>query len=162
MNKDSSIYTRLENQYETLFSFLNDFKEYELKQRPTPNKWSIYEHLAHLARYQEIFDERIERILDEHEPKLPRYRAEDDPYFEEWFMYSSSEIMGNYVVQRQAIQELLTNLSSQQFMRKGIHPVFGAMSIHYWLEFFLLNEAHHLYSIFRIRQRMLAEKGTGD
>jgi hypothetical protein len=30
--------------------------------------------------------------------------------------------------------------------RKGFHPSFGALTIPQWLEFFLLHEAHHLYT----------------
>lgn len=158
MNKDSSTYTRLENQYESLLLFLSGLKEQELKKRPSPEKWSIYEHLAHLARYQEIFEDRIYIILNENDPVFERYVAEKDPAFQEWFVYNTSEIMGNYVMQRQTLHELISNLPAQQFLRKGIHPKFGIMSIHNWLEFFLLHEAHHLYAIFRIRQTMLSDK----
>ena len=32
----------------------------------------------------------------------------------------------------------------------GQHPVFGQMNLIQWLNFFLLHEAHHLFTIFKL------------
>ena len=47
--------------------------------KPVSGKWSAHEQLAHLARYHQVFLQRIDRILSEQAPEFPRYRAEYDP-----------------------------------------------------------------------------------
>jgi hypothetical protein len=38
--------------------------------------------------------------------------------------------------------------------RTGEHPVFGKMNMIKWLHFFLLHEAHHLFTIFKLASGM--------
>ena len=40
----------------------------------------------------------------------------------------------------------VNGLTPEQLERTGLHPAFGPMTIPRWLEFFLLHEAHHLYT----------------
>jgi len=46
--------------------------------RPASGEWAARENLAHLARYHEVFINRIRGILTEDAPHLGRYRAEED------------------------------------------------------------------------------------
>jgi len=55
-----------------------------LREKPVSGKWSAHEQLAHLARYHQIFLQRIDRILTEDVPEFSRYRAEDDPDWPAW------------------------------------------------------------------------------
>lgn len=55
-----------------------------LHAKPIAGKWSAHEQLAHLARYHQIFLQRIDRILSEQAPEFSRYRAEDDPDWPAW------------------------------------------------------------------------------
>ena len=57
-----------------------------------------------------------------------------------------SKLNGN----RRQILELITNLPDEQLSLKGIHPKFGTLTIVEWTEFFLLHEAHHLFTMFRM------------
>lgn len=53
---------RLRAQLDCLESLLDGTESGALDRRPVPDKWSGRENLAHLARYQEMFLRRIERI----------------------------------------------------------------------------------------------------
>lgn len=110
-------------------------------------KWSAHENLAHLARYHEIFLERITRMLKENSPVLDRYRAEEDPQWESWRTRSYKEVAAELTARREMLMSRLKALSNEDFERTGIHPKFGAMSLALWLEFFLVHEAHHLYAV---------------
>ena len=52
--------------------------------------------------------------------------------------------------QRFLISNYVSTLSESSFMRSGKHPVYGELSIPRWIEFFLLHEAHHLFTIFKL------------
>ncbi|MGZ4829774.1 MAG: DinB family protein [Candidatus Angelobacter sp.] len=137
---------------------LQDFLAVTLKGVPlealsvkvVPGKWSAHEQLAHLARYHQIFLQRIDRILTEEAPEFPRYRAEGDPDWPAWSGLPTPQLLVRISSMRAKLMARLRSLSEEDFERTGIHPKFGAMSLVLWLEFFLVHEAHHLYVVLQL------------
>jgi uncharacterized damage-inducible protein DinB len=121
-----------------------------LNVKPIPGKWSAHQQLAHLARYHQIFLQRIERILAEQAPEFSRYRAEDDPEWPAWTGLPTSQLLVRISSMRTQLMARLRSLSEEDFKRTGVHPKFGAMSLSLWLEFFLVHEAHHLYVVLQL------------
>jgi hypothetical protein len=115
--------------------------------RPASGQWSAHENLAHLARHQTVFLERLRRILGESAPQLGRYRAEEDSAWPEWSCLSTQEVLSRHKAGRAEFIRLGKGLSPTDASRVGIHPLFGDMSLALWVEFFLLHEAHHLYVV---------------
>jgi uncharacterized damage-inducible protein DinB len=128
----------------------------DLSRRAIPDKWSAQENLAHLARYHEIFLERIDRMLSSTRPVFARYRAEQDPEWEPWKCRSYSELIQALSELRVQLVIKLKSLSERDFHRVGVHPRFGEMALSQWLEFFLVHEGHHLYLVFQ-QVRILQE-----
>ncbi|MGZ4900660.1 MAG: DinB family protein [Candidatus Angelobacter sp.] len=137
---------------------LQDFLAVTLKGVPlealsvkvVPGKWSAHEQLAHLARYHQIFLQRIDRILTEEAPEFPRYRAEGDPDWPAWSGLPTPQLLVRISSMRAKLMARLRSLSEEDFERTGIHPKFGAMSLALWLEFFLVHEAHHRYVVLQL------------
>jgi hypothetical protein len=137
--------TRLETRLDALLLLLCKTGPDAITRRPLSGKRSAHENLAHLARHHEVFLERIRRILTEDEPRLARYRAEEDPQWPKWPAMPIDEMLRRLKTLRGDLIELVNNLSPDQLRRIGMHPTFGEMNIVLWVEFFLLHEAHHLY-----------------
>ncbi len=116
-----------------------------MRRRPPSGKWSAHENLAHLARYHEVFLERLRRMLTEDRPHLGRYRAENDPEAGPWMAMPTAALSKEMKRLRGELIDVVEHLSPGEFERTGIHPVLGEMSIPTWIEFFLVHEAHHLY-----------------
>ena len=152
---------RCENQLkdfltEALSGTVGDFTR-----RAIPNKWSAHENLAHVARYHEIFLQRMDRILNEDHPLFSRYRAEEDPEWELWRQKSYRDLLDRLAVLREQLVSKVRSLSDQDFRRVGEHPKFGQLELSQWLEFFLVHEGHHLYLIFQqVRMLMLKEASS--
>ena len=154
MNLQPSSHARLLTQLDALDYFLDKTTPESLKQRPKPDKWSVHENLAHLGRYHEVFSERIHQILNQKIPQFERYKSENDPQFSTWVDLPTPKILSKTNELRNKLIEWLSNLSTEQLKKTGIHPALGEMDLHGWIEFFLLHENHHLYTIFWIiRQR---------
>ena len=115
-----------------------------------PGKWSAHEQLAHLARYHQVFLQRIDRILAEQAPEFPRYRAEDDPEWPAWASLPMPQLLVRISSMRAKLMVRLRSLTDEDFERTGVHSKFGAMSLSLWLEFFLVHEAHHLYMVLQL------------
>lgn len=108
--------------------------------------WSAREHLAHLARHAEVFRSRLERILREEKPAVGRYRAEEDPEWPAWSALPWEEALAAWREARSRLTAYAASLTQEELRRTGLHPVFGELTVVQWLEFFLLHEAHHLYT----------------
>jgi len=124
-----------------------------LSLRPNPDKWSARENLAHLARYHEVFLDRIERMLAGPAPVFSRYRAEEDPEWPKWSDRPASEVLAELASLRARLIVKLRSLTEEDFHRTGTHPKFGQMNIALWLEFFLVHEGHHLYVVLELVRR---------
>jgi hypothetical protein len=127
-----------------------------LSEPAIPGKWSALENLAHLGRYHEVFQERLDQMLQTKSPLLPRYRAEDDPLWETWRTLSASEVLAKVSSLRQQLLARLKTLQADDFLRVGVHPKFGEMTLSLWLEFFLVHEGHHLYVVLQQVRRQSA------
>ena len=142
---------RCETQLQDFLSVtLNGVSAETLNAKPVSGKWSAHEQLAHLARYHQIFLQRIDRMLSEQAPEFPRYRAEDDPEWPQWSGLSTAQLLVRISSMRAKLMARLRSLNDEDFERTGVHPKFGAMSLSLWLEFFLVHEAHHLYVVLQL------------
>jgi len=142
-----SLRARLETQLEALDVVVAGVTRDLLDARPAPGEWSARENLAHLARHSTVFLERLDRILREDAPRLGRYRAEDDPEWRQWASLSVEEALHRLKDARHRLITWVSGLSRDDVRRVAVHPSFGVMTIPQWLEFFLLHEAHHLYTV---------------
>jgi uncharacterized damage-inducible protein DinB len=157
-NSNSSRLQRCETQLQDfLDAALQDVPLETLSASVVPGKWSAHDQLAHLARYHQVFLQRIERILAEQSPEFPRYRAEDDPEWPAWLSLPTPQLQVRISSMRAKLMARLRSLSEEDFERTGVHPKFGAMSLSLWLEFFLVHEAHHLYGVLQLVRELVIE-----
>jgi len=151
-----SILTRLRHQHEALPELIHDLTEEELKYRVNPDKWSAFEHIAHLAAYQPAFIGRLERIAVEPMPSFERYVAEKDPAFPDYVNTPLQILLRSISARAGEIIGKLTDLNEAGLLRTGLHPRYGQLTVMQWTQFFLLHEAHHLFTIFMLTQDLRA------
>lgn len=162
MPLSDSILTRLQFQHETISELIAGLTEQQLKQRVNPEKWSAFENIAHLAAYQPVFLLRLERILSENDPAFERYTADQDPSFPVYLEKTLTGLIGAIAGDRMAITVKLREMSETALQRTGIHPKFGGLTTVLWAEFFLLHEAHHLFTLFQLVQALRAVQVSAD
>ena len=148
----ASLKSRLKDQHTSLAVLITDLDNNKLSYRPEPGKWNIHDNIVHLTVYQPIFINRINTILEKDKPTFNPYRADDDPVFltsREWDM---KDLLNRLNSDREQLYRLIINLSEQELERTGIHLRYGTLTIIQWTEFFLLHEAHHQFTIFKLAQ----------
>jgi len=118
----NSLLARLTSQYQTMAALISGIDEERLLKRPAPGKWNIQDNIAHLAVYQPVFIERINKILSSHRPTFGRYRADNDPEFEAWRSLPIDDLLHQINTDRQLIIELLNRLTETELSRIGTHP----------------------------------------
>jgi hypothetical protein len=139
----------LRHQHKALSELTADLTEQQLRQRINPDKWSAFEHIAHLAAYQARFVSRLYRIMAEDEPSFQAYVAEADRRFLDYLEFPLEGLFELIHVRAQQIRATLTvTFKDTDLLRTGLHPKYGKLTVPQWTEFYLLHEAHHLYAIF--------------
>jgi uncharacterized damage-inducible protein DinB len=146
----ASAQTRLQYQHETIAELTKDISEEQLKKRIHAGKWSAFENIVHLCAYQPTFIFRIERMLKEEGPLFERYVAENDDNFYECLKLSLSALISQINNDRAGIISNLKDLDKIQLNRTGSHPKYGLLKLSQWIDFFLLHEAHHLWTIMQL------------
>jgi uncharacterized damage-inducible protein DinB len=152
MPLSASILTRLQHQQETIRELIANLPEQELRRRIKPEKWSAFENIAHLAAYQPLFLRRIRRIQTEDNPFFPRYVAEADPEFPAYCQKTLPWLLEEIHTDRRKIIDSLEGMDEVALERTGLHARYGQFSLSQWADFFLLHEAHHIYTIFMLVQ----------
>jgi uncharacterized damage-inducible protein DinB len=156
-----SIVTRLEYQYKSLFEVIDDMSDEKIRRNIIPGKWSIFENIVHLQTYQHAFLARINQIENEDKPTFSRYVAESDPLFYDNCLKTTRDIFQDLESTRKTLHAQLLNLEENSLQLTGTHPVFGTMNISQWTNFFLLHEAHHLFTIFKLAAEVKRESRSG-
>ena len=123
-----------------------------LKRRPTPAKWSAYEHAIHLSQSDASFLARLEMILSTPDPVIKTiYNSRED---EEGAMLEIDldESLDRYVRERAALVERLKKLSPDEWQKTAVHEAFDHYSV--WIMFrHLLN--HEMLHSYRIEELLL-------
>ena len=146
----SALVCRLKTQHLALSEIIKNLDDQKLRAQPEPGKWSIVDNIAHLVTYQPVFMGRIHKILEGHKPAFSFYKADNEPDFIDAQTWKLPDLMSKLMGNRRQILELITNLPDDELLFTGTHPKFGEMTVSGWTEFFLLHEAHHLFTIFRL------------
>jgi len=133
-----------------LSEIVNHLDEKRLNHQPEPGKWSIKDNIAHLVIYQHVFIGRVHQMLKGGTPAFNAYRADDEPDFLQARELPLIELNRKLIGNRRQILELITNLPDDDLLLQGTHPKYGTLTITEWTEFFLLHEAHHLFTIFKL------------
>jgi uncharacterized damage-inducible protein DinB len=156
----TSITTRLEYQHKSLLELIEGLSDEQIRKQINAGKWSIFENIVHLAVYQHVFAGRMKKILSEDNPSFERYSADSDPEFLDACTKTSREIMQDLIAMRRELISGILSLKDHDLSKTGEHPFFGKLSVHQWLNFFLLHEAHHLFTIFKLAAEL--RKGIGN
>lgn len=152
MPLSTSATNRLQYQHTTIRELIAGLDEPDLKCVVNPGKWSAFDNIAHLACYQPVFQMRLERIQTEASPAFERYVADNDPAFSGYRGLSVKDLLSDMDARRAVIFFKLQGMGEDDLRRVGHHPRYGMLDVRQWTEFFLLHEAHHLYTIFMLVQ----------
>lgn len=150
MSLPQTTLNRLKTQHEVIEVLISGLGEDELLSRPIPDKWSIHENIAHLTCYQLRVINRTRKILEEENPAFPAYIPEEDPEFPKFLALTTDQLLTHLKEKRTEIVKLISNLAEKELSGTGTHGKFRKMNLIEWTEFFLLHEAHHQHTIFKL------------
>jgi hypothetical protein len=123
----------------------------ELDRRPSPDEWSPREVIHHLADSEAMAYVRLRRLIAEDDPAIQGY---DEPEWARRLHYDRPIEPSLAVLHavRAASYQLLTSLSSVEWVRTGTHSESGAYSVDKWLAIYARHSHEHADQIRRARR----------
>jgi uncharacterized damage-inducible protein DinB len=150
---------RLKSQAEDVRRLCAGLDEETIARRVKPEKWSVKEVLAHIARLQEVFEGRLDALLTQENPAIVSYSPEGDAEFDAISKRASADLLKWFEDTRGRLIGRLEKLSPADWHRSGRHPDYPSYDIHFCMEYMGHHEAHHIYQMFERRATLGASHG---
>lgn len=118
-----------------------------LKRHPAPNKWSIHEHMCHLAVVHDLFQSRLDRMMKETAPVITPYdpAANDPP--DRLIKMDLEKSIQSYLSDRTTLVARLRALSPNDWMRTAKHPQYRDYTVLVMFRHAALHDYFHGYRI---------------
>jgi len=158
MQLSASISNCLLHQHESLKELIKGLSDEQIRRQIIPGKWSVFENIVHLQTYQHTIMSRVRLILNDGKPVFTPYTAEADPLFHDNCRLQTVEVIRDLFDTRQAWSSAMVSLPESDLEKESRHTSYGTMNLLLWLHFFLLHEAHHLFTIFKLVMELRKER----
>jgi hypothetical protein len=152
MSDTTSLITALENAPGVIIPLIREVPPRYLKRRPSPTKWSAYEHACHLSGSVAPFLARLDLILSTPEPYIKSIENSPEEEAGALLGIDLDEALDRYVRERASLVKRLRGLSAEDWQRTAEHEAFSHYSV--WIMFrHLLN--HEMLHAYRIEELLL-------
>ncbi len=145
-----SITDRLNSQHLVIKELIKNLDKEIINRKSETGKWSIQENLVHIVSYHQVLLIRLDKIIKSDNPYFDRYTFEGDAHFDKMKKLDPVELLNHLEEERKKVTDVIFKLDKNELQKPGTHQKFGVMNVVEWIEFFLLHEAHHIYTIFKL------------
>jgi hypothetical protein len=118
-----------------------------LKRRPSPAKWSAYEHACHLTQSDALFRDRLDLILSTPQPFIKSTLPSPEEEAGSMLELDLDESLDRYVRERAALIERVKKLTPEEWQKTAEHEAFDHYSVFIMFRHLLNHEMLHAYRI---------------
>ena len=118
-----------------------------LRWKPKPDRWCISEVLAHLAALEQVYAERVLRIMAEDSPPLTKYDLDGAKMRHEYSRGSAGENLALFTRTRRSTLAMLTGLPPSAGARTAVHSELGTITLAHLLSEWANHDLGHLRQI---------------
>ena len=152
MRETTSLIAALENAPGVIIPLIREVPPQYLKRRPSPMKWSAYEHACHLTGSVQPFLDRLDLLLSTPNPFIQAIVNSPEEEAGALLRVDLDAALDRYASERASLVKRLKGLSPEDWQRKGVHESFRQYSV--WIMFrHLLN--HEMLHAYRIEELLL-------
>jgi DinB superfamily len=152
MSNTTTLIAALENAPGIIVPLIREVPPQYLKRRPSPTKWSAYEHACHLSTSDAPFLARLDLMLSAPEPYIKSIVNSPEDEAGALLSVDLDEALDRYVRERAGLVKRLRELSVEDWQRTAVHEAFRQYSV--WIMFrHLLN--HEMLHAYRIEELLL-------
>ena len=122
------------------------------KRRLRPEKWSLHEHACHLAVAQDLFFERLDRMLTEDRPTIRPYLPHEEGY-PDLLAMDLDPTLTRFETDRKRLVDRLRRLTPAEWQRPARHAEYARYTVYIMFRHLAMHDILHLY---RMEELLLA------
>jgi hypothetical protein len=147
MSDTTTLISALETAPGVIIPLIREVPPQILKRRPSPAKWSAYEHAVHLSQSDAPFLARLDLILSTPEPYIEAIENSPEDEAGAMLEIDLDESLDRYVRERAALVERLKKLSPDEWQKTAVHEAFDHYSVFIMFRHLFNHEMLHAYRI---------------
>ena len=147
MSDTTTLISALETTPGVIIPMIREVPPQILKRRPSPAKWSAYEHAVHLSQSDAPFLARLDLILSTPEPYIEAIENSPEDEAGAMLEIDLDESLDRYVRERAALVERLKKLSPDEWQETAVQEAFDHYSVFIMFRHLLNHEMLHAYRI---------------
>lgn len=147
MSDTTTLISALETAPGVIIPLIREVPPQILKRRPSPAKWSAYEHAIHLSQSDVAFRARLDLILSTPEPVIETIENTAEDEAGAMLEVDLDESLARYVRERASLVERLKQLSPEEWHKTAVHEAFDHYSVFIMFRHLLNHEMLHSYRI---------------
>lgn len=158
MSDIANLISALETAPGVIIPMIREMPSQILKRRPSPGKWSAYEHAIHLSQSDASFRARLDLILSTPEPYIKSIENSPEDVAGAMLDVDLDESLDRYVRERASLVERLKKLSADEWQKTAVHEAFDHYSVFIMFRHLFNHEMLHAY---RIEELLLKKDWDG-
>ena len=115
------------------------------KRRLRPEKWSLHEHACHLLVAQELFEQRLDRMLNEDNPEIRPYLPHEYDPPDLLLQMDLDASLRELQERRERLVARLRRLAPAEWQRSARHPEYARYTIYIMFRHLALHDQFHMY-----------------
>jgi hypothetical protein len=147
MSDTTTLISALETAPGVIIPMIREVPPHILKRRPSPAKWSAYEHACHLATSDSLFLERLDTILSTPAPYIKSAAPSPEEEAGSLLDLNLDDRLDSYVRERAALVTRLRELSPDDWQKTAEHEAFDHYSVFIMFRHLFNHEMLHAYRI---------------
>ena len=147
MSDTATLISALETAPGVIIPLVREVPPHILKRRPSPAKWSAYEHACHLSQSDAPFLARLELILSTPQPFIKSLENSPEDEAGAMLEIDLDESLDRYVRERASLVERLKKLSADEWQKTAVHEAFDHYSVFIMFRHLFNHEMLHAYRI---------------
>ncbi len=151
MSKRAVLLAALASMPKDLSFMLRRTGETAVRQRPTPEEWSIADVLRHLITIEPLYLARLRRIVGEERPYLPYLHPETRPQPDPTPL---PELLNIFSTTRNEMLAYLQSLNAGAWQRNAVHETLGPTKLRYMVQLLVDHDTEHLNQIVGLLQNV--------
>lgn len=145
MNDTTALISALETSPLVIIPLIREVPPHILKRRPSPAKWSAYEHAIHLSQSDVAFRARLDLILSTPEPVIKTIENSPEDEAGAMLEVDLDESLERYIRERASLVERLKRLTPDEWKKTAVHEAFDHYSVFIMFRHLYVHELHHAY-----------------
>ena len=147
MRDTTALISALETAPGVIIPMIREVPPQILRRRPSPAKWSAYEHAVHLSQSDASFRARLDLILSTPEPFIEVIENSPEDEAGALLDIDLDESLDRYVQERASLVERLKRLTADEWQKTAVHEAFDHYSVFIMFRHVLNHEMLHAYRI---------------